>query len=100
MTNLLNISPARRRVLVLARWVGMITIACLVLLLSARVMGQGTTPTTPSTTAPAAGAATPTPTTPAAGTKKSLMSLFLESWDLFTILLVSEIGRASCRERV
>ncbi len=91
MTNLMNISPARRRVLVLARWAGMITIACLVLLLSTRVMGQGTTPSTPapSTTTPAAGTPAASTGTPAAGTKKSLMSLFLESWDLFTVLLVS-----------
>ena len=87
MTKLSTIYPARRRVLLLARWAGMITIASLVLLLSARVMGQGTPGATPPST-PAAGAPAASPAPANATGKKSLMSLFLESWDLFTILLV------------
>jgi biopolymer transport protein ExbB len=89
MTKLLTSSTARRRIFTLARWVGMFTIACILLLVSARVLGQTppgstTTPTTPAATAPAVTGAAPA----AAGGKTSLITLFLDSWDLFTVLLV------------
>jgi biopolymer transport protein ExbB len=85
MSMSLTSSIARRRILVLARWVGMFTIACVLLMVSARVLGQSTpgSTTTPSATTPAAANSTP-----AAGGQTSLMSLFLGSWDLFTVLLI------------
>lgn len=61
-----------RRLLSVLRWAAMAAIACVVLFVSARAMAQGG--------APATGAP--------AETQKSLMSLFWESRDLFTVLLV------------
>ncbi len=65
-----------RRVLSVLRWGAMAALACVVLFVSARVMAQ--TGGTPAAPAPAA----------APETQKSLMSLFWESRDLFTVLLV------------
>jgi biopolymer transport protein ExbB len=74
---------ARRRVLAIARWAAMLTIAAVVVLVSNRVLAQTGTP------APgASAAASATPAAPTPGAKTSLMSLFLDSWDLFTVLLV------------
>lgn len=70
-------SAGRRRILALARWVGVFTILCVVLMISARVMGQ----TTPGTGGVGG--------VPAPAEHKSLMSLFMESFDLFTVLLVA-----------
>ena len=87
MTMFPTSSIARRRVLTLARWIGLFAIACVLVLVSARVLGQatpGTTTTPPTPTIP-----TTTATTPAASGQTSLMSLFLGSWDLFTVLLVA-----------
>lgn len=81
---------ARRRVLSLARWVGMFCIVGILLLAGARTLAQtGTTPApapaTPTGTAPTAtGAAA----APAEGEKVTLAKLFWESTDFFTILLV------------
>lgn len=88
---MLNMS--RFRALVLARWVSVILAALLMVLLSTRAIGQspaggsGATPTAAPTTAPT------TPTLPAAGEKPTadkvtLWSLFSQSFDVFTILLV------------
>lgn len=71
----------RRRVLALARWVGMLCIACMLLMMGARTLAQtggATTPTTPAATPPAA----------AGGEKVTLAQLFWGSTDFFTILLV------------
>jgi biopolymer transport protein ExbB len=74
-----------RRVLVAVRWAAMLAIACVVLFVSARALAQtgGTPATTPAATSGA------TTTAAGGGEKKSLMSLFWESTDLFTILLVT-----------
>lgn len=77
---------ARRRVLSLARWIGMFCIVCVLLMAGARTLAQtGTTPATTPTPAPATtGAAA----APAEGEKVTLAKLFWESTDFFTILLV------------
>ena len=86
MSMSLTSSIARRRIFVLARWATMFTIACVLLMVSARVLGQstpGSTTTPPAATTPAAPSTSPT-----ASGQTSLMSLFLGSWDLFTVLLI------------
>jgi biopolymer transport protein ExbB len=83
-------SLTRSRFLAVARWIGLVAIACVVLLLSARVLAQGTTSTSaPPAAAGAAAPATGATTTTQAPERKSLMSLFMESFDLFTVLLVT-----------
>jgi biopolymer transport protein ExbB len=83
--------PARRRALALARWVGMLSVLCLLLMVSAHAMAQGSSPA-PTGAPPAAPAAASTPAaaTPAAapGAKVTLFQLFGQSFDLFTVLLV------------
>ena len=82
MSMSLTSSIARRRIFVLARWATMFTIACVLLMVSARVLGQstpGSTTTPPAATTPAAPSTSPT-----ASGQTSLMSLFqmitLDNW--------------------
>jgi biopolymer transport protein ExbB len=66
------------------RWAAMLAIACVILFVSSRTLAQSNS--TPASGAPAA---TSTTGSTQAGEKKSLMSLFWESTDLFTVLLVT-----------
>lgn len=86
------VNPTRRRVLALARWATMVAILLVTVMATARTLAQGSSPAPTG----AASAATATAPAPAAGgasaapapKKVSLFSLFAESFDLFTILLV------------
>lgn len=77
--------PARRRLFTLVRAVGMVSILA-VLLLVGRVLAQSAPTGTPAV------AAVPSATSPAptggGESRVTLMSLFMQSFDLFTILLV------------
>jgi len=97
MTSPISSPHRRRRLYALARWAAAATTLVLVLMVSARVLGQPAgSPSSPppSSPAPSAGSGTTpattggTTSTTNTGNKKSLMTLFLESWDMFTVLLV------------
>jgi biopolymer transport protein ExbB len=87
MTHVRTTAKRRKNVLATARWIGMLTIACVVLMIGARVMAQGTGSAPAAGTAPAASTgATTGGSAPAASV--SLMDLFQQSFDLFTVLLL------------
>lgn len=84
-----------RRWLGLARWSGLVMILLMSVLAGQRVLAQGTgatgapqaATTQPATTPATTGAAAPA-SSPKAESKVTLMSLFRDSFDLFTVLLV------------
>lgn len=83
----------RSRALALARWLSVCSAVLLLVMVSAQALGQTGQPTG---TAPATTPAVTTPTTPSTGApaekpaaeKVTLWSLFSQSFDIFTVLLV------------